>query len=753
LDALKTRHPGFLCFMSSAEALAGNAGWGFYGGSCAFQDAMAKGASRESEFPIRVMNWGYWEGNNRGNVETLLAKGVRPISVDSGMEAVSASLQGKETQVVVLDVALDSLRRMGFDSEDSETTTLPRNRSKLHSRSSGSNMLVDQPASEVGGPEGNEATMNKTRPLSNASGTAALAESGSDQADHKDPRTAASNVDEVQAVLAVFLAKTLGIRVEDIDPQADIAEYGVDSILFLDFVELIEKQFGHVPVDELIALDTLREISVRVTALNGAIVVSPAESGARPGGADRAIASLAEPAPSPRRISELLGQRKERVRKSDSGSESALSPVAATSVTSRQVTRSTAMPSEFQVRGREFDGSAVAPPAATSLFASRPTSVATSSHSVSQRHEREFDGSAVAPPAFATSHFAVDHAQTFSASRAPSTWHTVGVGDGRNGMPQSPRIESDVLLATAPLSDIARVLLDYPAQFNGSADFERPDPNTLQQGCFRHQLVQTASSNVEVLSCGSGPAVLFIPGIGLTAPVFHAQFEALCHAFTVIVIHLPGHGRSSPPKSATTESLAETIESALRRLGTGPVHIVASCFSTVVGQYLAARRPDLVASLTLCGAASEGVAVPTIPPGGLSKKDVARLREEASNSLVADFEALARAGQNAHIREHIEESCRLLLSSQKASPAVGMKYLNEVLGLRPSEWTPDIIAPILFIIGTLDTVVSQEAMIRTAAKFRGARIVEFASAGHYPFLTHPAQFNAALAEFLRSAKR
>jgi pimeloyl-ACP methyl ester carboxylesterase len=261
----------------------------------------------------------------------------------------------------------------------------------------------------------------------------------------------------------------------------------------------------------------------------------------------------------------------------------------------------------------------------------------------------------------------------------------------------------------------------------------------------------TPETGIEVVSCGQGQPVLFIPGIGLTAPVFYEHFKSMWPDWSVLAIHAPGHGRSKSPKSATIAALADTIAETLRLLELRrPIHVVASCFGTVVAQHLAAHRPDLVASLTLCGAFSEDFAMPSVPVDGLSARDVAALTQAAQQSLAAGLYSLLTAPENTDRRAIITEARNLPLASQRASPAIGMRYLNEVRTLHPSEWAAAIVAPMMFVVGTLDTVVAPHASARAAARIRDARVQEIAHAGHYPFLTHPSLFNSALIGFLES---
>jgi pimeloyl-ACP methyl ester carboxylesterase len=449
------------------------------------------------------------------------------------------------------------------------------------------------------------------------------------------------------------LAKTLGIEERSIDSTADLAEYGMDSILFLDFAEMLEKQIGRIPIDEIIAHNSHAAI---VSYLTSYIE----ENGSSPAIVSQQTVAYSAACTLSADVTVSIGEGDTP----HSSSESAIQCM------------------------------------------THCSGISDSGASVSQHTEQPVNN------------WNISLIQWVSANQVRTAL-----------MEYLNHAEHDVMGATSIVCA------------------DNPTP-----GSYQHRLVELSPSVVvEVLSCGVGPTVLFLPAIGLTAPVFYPQFEALCTDWTVIAIHSPGHGRSSVPEKATTVALADTIEGTLIALGiTDPVHIVASCFSSVVAQYLAAERPWVVASLTLCGASSEGIAMPAIPPDGLSAKDIARLTEAAAKSLTQDFDRLVEDKRNSHIERHIREACDLLIASQKASPSVGMKYLNEVLTQSPSEWIPRISIPMLFVIGSLDTVVSPDAMRKTASRFSCARVMEIANAGHYPFLTHARTFNSGLMSFLRS---
>lgn len=563
--------------MSSAEAFAGNVGWAPYSAACAFQDGLAQAHAGR----VLSVNWGYWEGSARGDPATLAAKNVRMLNATEALGVLEHALESGLPQVAVFGIGQAALERMGFVIvSDAKPSGQAQPVAPASAKTENDGVPKVEPVAEP---------VNPGRQV-----TARQDESSREHA-------------AFEALLRDLLGQVLRISADEIDPEQDIVHYGVDSILILDFFSLLEETFGQLPADQLIELQTLREI------------------------ANYLATTIA-------------------------------SPTAATPKDGETMRRSSM--------------------------------------------------------------------------------------DGDDG-----RLAGLTLIDMAAPEDADVALKDYPQRLEGPLPPLRVSKRDRAGALQFWAVGQSEDALIEIVSRGSGPPVLFLPGIGLTAPVFHEQFTSLSPNWSLFALHPPGHGRSKAPKSASIAVLADTIAETLSRLGLDrPVHVVASCFGTVPALYLGAHRPELVASLTLCGAVAENLEVPAIAPEGLSLKEAAALSKAAAESLSADFERLLNVPENASRRETIEAARMLLLNSQRASPAVGMRYLNEILSLRPSKWAPKIAAPTLLIAGTCDTVVSPSVSVDLAAKLPNARLLMIENAGHYPFLTHANQFNPEMTSFLKSAE-
>ena len=106
---------------------------------------------------------------------------------------------------------------------------------------------------------------------------------------------------------------------------------------------------------------------------------------------------------------------------------------------------------------------------------------------------------------------------------------------------------------------------------------------------------------------GQGVPVVFSHGLLWSGAMFDAQVEALSPRFRCIAYDHRGQGRSaSSPAAYDMERLTSDAAVLIEKLGAGPCHFVGLSMGGFVGMRLAARRPELLRSLTLVETAADG---------------------------------------------------------------------------------------------------------------------------------------------------
>lgn len=109
----------FVLFYSSIQSFLGNAGQSNYVAGCTFEDAWALYWDEHSDYPVKVINWGYW--GSVGIVATdeyaqrMGRLRIKSINVDEGMEAVVRLLDNRLSQMVMMKADGEGLDKVSVD--------------------------------------------------------------------------------------------------------------------------------------------------------------------------------------------------------------------------------------------------------------------------------------------------------------------------------------------------------------------------------------------------------------------------------------------------------------------------------------------------------------------------------------------------------------------------------------------------------------------------------------------------------------
>ncbi len=257
----------------------------------------------------------------------------------------------------------------------------------------------------------------------------------------------------------------------------------------------------------------------------------------------------------------------------------------------------------------------------------------------------------------------------------------------------------------------------------------------------------------EVRIRGRGEPLLLLHGFTGRGTSWGAHATAFARRFRVIVVDLPGHGRSGipdDPARAGVERSADDLVTILHRVGPAPVHVLGYSLGGRIALRLAVAHPDALRRLIL-----------ESPSAGLATETERRERRVADAARAARLE---RDGIAAFVDEWEHEP---VFSSQPRLPPARVARLRaERLSNRPTglavslrgagqgsmeplhELLAGIRTPTLVIAGALDPIGRARAEA-VAAGIPGARLEILAGAGHAPHLETPAIFRSLALAFLR----
>lgn len=111
----------FMMFFSSTQAFASNPGQSNYAGGCSFKDAFASWMNQELDYPVKIVNWGYW--GNIGIVSSkeynkrLFNMGYYSVEPYEGMQGIEGLLHSMENQAMICKISSQVQESVGVNTD------------------------------------------------------------------------------------------------------------------------------------------------------------------------------------------------------------------------------------------------------------------------------------------------------------------------------------------------------------------------------------------------------------------------------------------------------------------------------------------------------------------------------------------------------------------------------------------------------------------------------------------------------------
>ena len=138
-------------------------------------------------------------------------------------------------------------------------------------------------------------------------------------------------------------------------------------------------------------------------------------------------------------------------------------------------------------------------------------------------------------------------------------------------------------------------------------------------------------ASIYVSDSGSSKTpIVFSHGLLWSHQMFDAVWAQLQRDYRCIAYDHRGQGRSEGPErgAIAIEQLTDDAIQLVQQLGVGPCHFVGLSMGGFVGLRLAARRPDLIRSLTLISTAADAEPKRNLPKYTLLNRDVGFWRRQ-----------------------------------------------------------------------------------------------------------------------------
>jgi len=255
---------------------------------------------------------------------------------------------------------------------------------------------------------------------------------------------------------------------------------------------------------------------------------------------------------------------------------------------------------------------------------------------------------------------------------------------------------------------------------------------------------------------GVGERALYVHGLGGSSTNWTDLAALLVGHLSAEALDLPGFGHSPPPAQGRYGLRAHTraVIDLLEYRGRGAVHLFGNSLGGAVAVRVAARRPDLVRTLTLVSPAMpdlrpRGASDPTLPlllVPGLSAFALRRLAvippERRAQAIINLCFADPSIVPAERLAEAVEE-----MRHRAGLPYASAALMRSLRGLAGAYLVPPgrglwrdaarVQAPTLVIWGGRDRLVSVRLAERTAATIPDSRLLVLPDVGHTAQLERP----------------
>jgi 3-oxoadipate enol-lactonase len=247
--------------------------------------------------------------------------------------------------------------------------------------------------------------------------------------------------------------------------------------------------------------------------------------------------------------------------------------------------------------------------------------------------------------------------------------------------------------------------------------------------------------HVAVQGPADGTPVVFANSLGTDLRVWDAIIPLLPQSLRFVRFDLRGHGLSdTTPPPYRMEELADDTAAVLDAQGISGAVFVGLSIGGMIGQMLAARRPDLVSALVLMDTAAKM---------GEAEMWQARMDAVAAGGIAAMADPILERWFAPGFKSEKQGFFALWRNMLIRTPPEG--YIGccaAIAGADLTDQTRELRLPVLAIVGAEDGASPPEKVQATADLISGAEFYVIAQAGHLPCVERPAETAKLISNFL-----
>jgi 3-oxoadipate enol-lactonase len=249
---------------------------------------------------------------------------------------------------------------------------------------------------------------------------------------------------------------------------------------------------------------------------------------------------------------------------------------------------------------------------------------------------------------------------------------------------------------------------------------------------------------------GEGETVVMLHGLAGSMNAWTPLMPMLV-GYRVVRIEMPGSARSHKAYAMSSTSahqgqlsadvLADSVLQVCRFLGIERAHLVGHSWGTVICQFVAAKAPSIVRSMTLFGGLPE--AYPAMREGMKGRAQVAR-----EQGMFEIAEGISNVALSASTRQQQPVTVAYVREGVAAQDPEG--FARNCIALAEAKATAieAIQCPVLLITGDEDVVTPLSSARVLQDRLPNARLEVLNRCGHWPMLERTEQSQKLLRDFL-----
>jgi pimeloyl-ACP methyl ester carboxylesterase len=236
---------------------------------------------------------------------------------------------------------------------------------------------------------------------------------------------------------------------------------------------------------------------------------------------------------------------------------------------------------------------------------------------------------------------------------------------------------------------------------------------------------------------GEGPAMLFIHGSGCNCRMWERQREYLHSSMEVVLVDLPGHGRSPGDGCDSVKEYADAIYGSMERLYPRGYYVAGHSLGGAIAMSLALLHPSVIEGVVLIGTGARLRVLPEIIEGLLKEKertlaDINRLvfsKGKGAPSSLRDEAFAMMMGCGAEIIRKDFVACDRF------------DIMSSITSIK---------APALILCGEEDALTPVKYSRFLNEKISGSQLVLIEDAGHMAMIEKPDEVSKAIDIFVKN---